>query len=260
MNMQGRHANTICIICGKGFYKKPSRPDSRCCSKECKDIYFLKKGQFRLEAYCKINNINVKDFIKKIDKMHNEEMKSIFQISEELGIVRITLMRICKKYGIKTRSISEDNKRRYAKMTDAQKKEQVKNANIGIRNKFKDPLWKENQIRKIHEAQNFIRSKPELLFEKLINEKGYFPIAQYSKDLAGFILDFAFPDIKLAIEIDGEYWHNLENTKKKDRRRNYYLEVKKGWEVIHITSNAFMRNPEHYMWEVIQTIEVLKIA
>ena len=34
-------------------------------------------------------------------EMHNEEMKTIKQIAEELGIVRISLMRVCKKYGIK---------------------------------------------------------------------------------------------------------------------------------------------------------------
>ncbi len=249
----------ICPVCGKEFKARLNRGKRQVtCSKECGYKISYPKGNLNIIA--SKNGMTKKQFMELINKEHNINNLSIKEIAEKYEIVRITLMRWCKKYGIKTRSISEDNKRRYAKMTDAQKKEQVKNANIGIRNKFKDPLWKENQIRKIHEAQNFIRSKPELLFEKLINEKGYFPIAQYSKDLAGFILDFAFPDIKLAIEIDGEYWHNLENTKKKDRRRNYYLEVKKGWEVIHIPSNAFMRNPEHYMWEVIQTIEVLKIA
>ena len=74
------------------------------------------------------------------------------------------------------------------------------------------------------------------------------------------VLDFAFPEIKLAIEIDGEYWHNLEKTKSKDRRRNYFLGVKKGWEVIHIPAKDFTQHSEHYVWEVIQTIETLKIA
>ena len=60
--------------------------------------------------------------------MHNEEMKTIKQISEELGIVRISLMRVCKKYGIKTRTIAEDNYRRYETMTEEQKKEQTAKA------------------------------------------------------------------------------------------------------------------------------------
>lgn len=260
MNMDKRHSNEICIICGKGFYKRPSKPYCNCCSLECREQYFFNQGQFRLIPYCKSKGISVEDFLKQIDKMHNVEMKTIKQVSEELGIVRISIMRVCKKYGIKTRTISEDNHRRYANMTKEQMKAQTKKANEGIRELFKNPKWKEEQIKKVMEAQNFVRSAPELLFEKLMNENGYFPQVQYTDGMAGFALDFAFPEIKLAIEIDGEYWHNLEKTKIKDRRRNYFLGVKKGWEVIHIPAKDFTQHSEHYVWEVIQTIETLKIA
>ena len=260
MDMNKRHANEICIICGKGFYKRPSEPYCNCCSLECREQYFFNQGQFRLIPYCKSRNISVEDFLKQIDKMHNVEMKTMKQISDELGIVRISLMRVCKKYGIKTRTISEDNQRRYSTMTKEQKLEQVRSANIGIRKKFKDPIWKENQIRKVHEAQNYCTSAPERLFQKLINEMGYFPIAQYSEGMAGFMIDFAFPEIKLAIEIDGEYWHSLEKTIKKDRRKDYFLKVKKGWELIRIPAKDFVLHSEHYLWEVIQCIETLKIA
>ena len=92
----------------------------------------------------------------------------------------------------------------------------------------------------------------------MIKEKGYNPISQYGEGLAGFILDFAFPEIKLAVEIDGEYWHSLEKTKIKDRRRAYFLEVKKGWKVLHIPAKAFTKKPEPYLKEVIQ--EINKIA
>lgn len=260
MDMKGRHANAICVICGKGYYKHPSRPNTNCCSVECKHEFSYRNGKFSLIPYCKDKGISVDDFIKIIDRMHNKEMKTIKQISEELGIVRISLMRVCETYKIKTRTISEDNHRRYATMTDEQKKEQTVKANEGIRELFKNPQWKENQIQKVMEAQNFVRSAPELLFEKLLNEKGYFPEVQYTEGMAGFVLDFAFPDIKLAIEIDGEYWHSLPNAQKRDKCKNYYLGVKKGWELIRIPASDFTHNPDHYIWEVIQTIEILKVA
>ena len=130
----------------------------------------------------------------------------------------------------------------------------------GIRELFKNPQWKENQIKKVLEAQKFVRSKPELLFEKLLNENGYFPEVQYTEGMAGFVLDFAFPEIKLAIEIDGEYWHSLPNAQKRDRCKNYLLGVKKGWELIRIPASDFTNNSDHYIWEVIQTIETLKVA
>lgn len=260
MDMHKRHANAICIICGKGYYKHPSNLTSRCCSTDCKEEYRFRNGDFSLVPYCKSKNMSIEEFLKKIDVMHNQEMKTIKQISEELGIVRISLMRVCKKYGIKTRTISEDNKRRYATMTEEQIKGQTRKANEGIRELFKDPKWKEEQVKKVLEAQNFHRSKPELLFEQLLNENGYFPEVQYTEGMAGFVLDFAFPEIKLAIEIDGEYWHSLLKTIKRDKRKNYYLGVKKGWELIRIPASDFTNNSEHYLWEVIQTIETLKVA
>lgn len=260
MDMHKRHANEICIICRKGFYKRPSKPYEKCCSIRCREQFFFNQGQFRLIPYCKSKGISVGEFIKKIDKMHNTDMKTIKQISEELGIVRISLMRVCKKYGIKTRTVSEDNHRRYANMSEEQKKEQTKKANEGIRELFKDPQWKEQQIEKVMTAQYMKPSRPENLFYEKITEMGYYPERQYRKEMSGFVLDFAFPEIKLAIEIDGEYWHNLEKTKAKDRRKNYFLGVKKGWEVIHIPAKDFTQHSEHYVWEVIQTVETLKIA
>lgn len=258
MDMRGRHANAICVICGKGFYKKPSQHNSKCCSFECREQQFFNEGGFRLVPYCKNKGISVEEFLNQLDRMHNIEMKPIKQISEELGIVRISIMRVCKKYGIKTRSISEDNNRRYSTMTEEQKKMQTEKAQEEIRELFKDPKWKEKQIKKVLSAQENIVSYPEKLFEKMIKEKGYNPISQYGEGLAGFILDFAFPNIKLAVEIDGEYWHGLEKTKIKDRRRAYFLEVKKGWKVLHIPAKAFTKNPEPYLKEVIQ--EINKIA
>lgn len=123
MDMKWRRSNAICIICGKGFYKRPSKNNCNCCSKECKEQKYFNQGKFVLIPYCKSKNISVDDFLKQIDRMHN-----------------------------------------------------------------------------------------------------------------------------------------LEKTKKKDRRKNYFLGVKKGWEVIHIPAKSFTKSPEHYLWEVIQTIEVLKVA
>lgn len=257
--MREKEPLLICPICGKEYKAKKYRNKRQVvCSRKCGYSLLYPKGT--LEYISKQNGMTEKQFMDLIDKEHNQNNLTIKAISEKYGIVRITLMRWCKKYGIKTRTISEDNHRRYAGMTKEQIKAQTKKANEGIRELFKNPKWKEEQIKKVMEAQNYVRSAPELLFEKLINENGYFPIAQYSEGMAGFMIDFAFPEIKLAIEIDGEYWHNLEKTKIKDRRRNYFLGVKKGWEVIHIPAKDFTQHSEHYVWEVIQAIETLKVA
>ena len=249
-----------CPVCGK-YYKARKGKNGKIqqtCSKECGYKNLHKQGT--LSYFASKNNMTEKQFMDLIDKEHNENLMTIKNIAEKYGIVRISLMRWCKKYGVKTRTISEDNYRRYSTMTEEQIKEQTKKANEGIRELFKDPQWKEQQIEKVMTAQDMKPSRPENLFYEKITEMGYYPERQYRKDMGGFALDFAFPEIKLAIEIDGEYWHNLEKTKVKDRRRNYYLGVKKGWEVIHIPAKDFTQHSEHYVWEVIQTIETLKIA
>ena len=248
-----------CPICG-ALYKAKSKNGKRqqTCSRECNYKYLYKTGT--IDYFATKNKCSVSDFIKLIDKEHNEEMRTIKEIAERYGIVRITLTRWCKKYGVRTRTISEDNHRRYAKMREEEKKAQTLKANNEIRELFKNPQWKEEQIKKVMAAQDMKPSKQEALFFEKILEKGYCPIRQYSDGLAGFVLDFAFPEIKLAIEIDGEYWHSLENVKKKDRRRSYFLEVKNNWQVIHIPARDFEKNPEHYIWEVIQAIECVSVA
>jgi very-short-patch-repair endonuclease/transposase-like protein len=248
-----------CPVCKK-YFKARSFHGKRqiVCSKECFSVYMSTTKS--LKQLAEELGTDIKGAMQIIDKEHNENKMTIKAIAEKYGVVRISLMRWCKKYGVKTRTISEDNYRRYSTMTEEQIKEQTRKANEGIRELFKDPQWKEQQIEKVMTAQDMKPSRPENLFYEKITEMGYYPERQYRKDMGGFALDFAFPDIKLAIEIDGEYWHNLEKTKVKDRRRNYFLGVKKGWEVIHIPAKDFTQHSEHYVWEVIQTIETLKIA
>jgi very-short-patch-repair endonuclease/predicted nucleic acid-binding Zn ribbon protein len=50
-----------------------------------------------------------------------------------------------------------------------------------------------------------------------------------------YFLDFAIPDLKIAIECDGEQWHN-SNTILKDKKRQEYIE-KLGWQFLRFTGN-----------------------
>jgi very-short-patch-repair endonuclease len=48
---------------------------------------------------------------------------------------------------------------------------------------------------------------------------------------SSFILDFAFPKEKIAIEADGEPWHSSPEARGRDSFKNYILN-KKGWKVL----------------------------
>lgn len=51
---------------------------------------------------------------------------------------------------------------------------------------------------------------------------------QLNYDVDFFEIDIAFPEIKLAVEIDGWDYHNTSSQRLKDKNRQAYLEAK-GW-------------------------------
>ena len=50
---------------------------------------------------------------------------------------------------------------------------------------------------------------------------------------SGFIIDFVLLKGKIAIEVDGAYWHSSKEAKKRDRFKDYQLK-REGWKVIRI--------------------------
>ena len=57
-------------------------------------------------------------------------------------------------------------------------------------------------------------------------------VFQYSTR-TGFVIDFAIPKKKIAIEVDGFKWHSSKEAMKKDRFKNYMLK-REGWLVLRI--------------------------
>ena len=56
-----------------------------------------------------------------------------------------------------------------------------------------------------------------------------------------YIVDVAFPDRKLAIELDGEPFHSSPKAKKRDYHKNLVLE-NMGWEVIRFKGQEIMND------------------
>lgn len=46
-----------------------------------------------------------------------------------------------------------------------------------------------------------------------------------------FLCDFAIPSMKIIIECDGDYWHNREDIKNRDKAKNAYI-TKCGWKML----------------------------
>lgn len=249
------HSNAICAFCGKPFWSKGS--SNLCCSEECGKRYSHKRG---IQSYWKCieeerNIPSLKDWI---NNEHNIKMRTILDISNDLNVTRITIMRWCKMWGVKTRTVSEDNYRRYANMSAEDKNIQTEAAHKQIRILFKNDKWKNNQIKKVLGAQNFNESKPELAIRQSLIDHGYGDfIPQYQ--LGSFFVDIAFPDIKLAIEIDGEYWHSLPKVVSRDKRKNSYIQDSCGWDLVRVPATPCVKDTENMTWYLIQCIEASKL-
>lgn len=58
-----------------------------------------------------------------------------------------------------------------------------------------------------------------------------------------YVVDFAFPHARLAVECDGSYWHSLPGKPAKDRKKDGYLR-KEGWTVLRLTEDDIHASPE----------------
>jgi len=71
-------------------------------------------------------------------------------------------------------------------------------------------------------------------------------------------VDFAFPDKKLVIEVDGAYKRNAEGMKKLFNRRRVC--ESEGWRVENYTAEEIYENPEKYAWRIAYILKGMKIV
>ncbi len=241
---------TICPVCSKVFNKKPTSK-SIVCSQECKQVRLHKLGKW---VYWKCieeeHGINLESWLK--EKYLNEQW-TILKVANYFNCARTTVTDWLKMYGMRPRSIQEDNARRYSLMTNDQKKAQVLAANNGIRKLFKDEDWKTEQIARVRNAQDFTESMPERMFRDALTEYGFSGwVHQYK--FRWWSIDFAFPKLKIAIEIDGSYWHSSEAQKNKDARKDKFL-TERGWKVIHFLADNMTEDVFGFIDEIKALIE-----
>jgi len=64
-------------------------------------------------------------------------------------------------------------------------------------------------------------------------------------------VDIAFPDQKLVVECDGDYWHQLARKKLRDEELNKYIDEIR-WKILHFHEHEILRSPS----ECVDKIEV----
>ena len=83
------------------------------------------------------------------------------------------------------------------------------------------------------------------LYQLVMNMK--LPLAFYAQYEAGpgqqYILDGAFPQVKLGLEADGEVWHTAPNKVNSDRNRDISL-ARQGWTILRFTDKQIEKQPQ----------------
>jgi very-short-patch-repair endonuclease len=107
--------------------------------------------------------------------------------------------------------------------------------------KGKEPKGKDEDA-KVENKQIFL-TKPEQKLYKIIQGLNL-PLrlfAQYEQSVPGvqnaYLLDFAFPEILLDLEADGDFWHSDPESLQKDKERDLKL-ASLGWTVVRLRESA----------------------
>lgn len=116
----------------------------------------------------------------------------------------------------------------------------LKGYNAGHKNYVKD--LKKRREYALLGRQALDRSKEPTNIEKIVYdylEKKGIVFEKQKLINKRFLVDAYIPSLNLIIEADGEYWHNLDKIKRKDKAENAYLK-KCGFDLIRLKESAIM--------------------
>ncbi|MCX6767435.1 MAG: DUF559 domain-containing protein [Candidatus Micrarchaeota archaeon] len=135
------------------------------------------------------------------------ERRSIATLAKEFGIHKKTLLRYMREFGMRPMTKSE------ASLGKPKSASHRKNIILSISKRL---IGKDTSIERLIEE--------ELAAREIGHYKQY-PVASIC------VADKAFPDEKIAVFCDGDYWHSLPKWKERDKRINQQLR-KRGWTVL----------------------------
>lgn len=88
--------------------------------------------------------------------------------------------------------------------------------------------------------KRFSFTKPERTFYEALDKRKITYIPQYLLNNK-FVVDAYLPDLNTLIQVDGDYWHNLERVQKKDKSFNAYAK-KCGFKVARFWEHEIYKN------------------
>ena len=115
--------------------------------------------------------------------------------------------------------------------------------------------YTEQRARKSAMAKSNIRrsTRAEAALWSYLNQwkTGYRAARQYN--IRGFLVDFAFPALKVVVEVDGGY-HFTTHQQAEDSRRQSVIESS-GWQVIRFTNDQVMTETRMVMQNLLELLD-----
>lgn len=158
--------------------------------------------------------------------------KSENAIANKYGVSRNVIRLRLEEKGVHIRSQSEAEALKWSQMDVKQRENQVRAAHEAAAGRT--ATREERVKRAIARMETPHFSSFEKRFLRVFQNKGIRVIPEYAFDI--YNIDFALPEIKLAVEIDGGGWHDSKPKSRFDRGKEV-LFAKRGWSYIRFQIN-----------------------
>jgi very-short-patch-repair endonuclease len=210
-----------CIICGNVFHTTPSHSIGRkCCSVKCKAIF--QKGK-KTWNYGLTKETDKR--VARISKLESITIKKQFK-NGRASPKGMTGKKHTAKHilWLKTRFGGKNNPF-YGKRHSKNTKQKIRMSVI------------RNETLK---NKRYSFTRPEIALYSAMESKGIDFIKQYVLNNK-FAVDAYIPKSNTLIQVDGNYWHNLDRVKKKDKSFNAYAK-KCGYRVVRLWEKDIYEN------------------
>jgi len=234
--MKGIYKN--CLRCGNKFYNEPAE-NKKFCSNSCWTSYRKEQGLLTGDKNPAFNailhnikcncgcGINLKSYHERNTgyvALHNPAKKIATSINAKKAIKK-TQDILFERYGVRNPS-------------------QVKGAM-----KKRENTWiKKYGVNNIGALVPKKATSIELKIHSLLISMGMSPLPQYK--IYGWTIDFAFPENKIAIECDGDYWHSKSNVIERDNRKDSDL-LNNGWSVLRLSESLINSDIEKCKYKIL---------
>lgn len=231
-----------------------------CCNKILKYDKRIKKRKFcNIQCACFYNNTKnpskySNDIKNKIRDLYVNKGIGCRMISKELNIPNGFIYNFLTKNNLtrnhkESSEIKKKNKKWYDYSVKYEQRKKISENMKKAHAEGRHPGWSFMNVKKR-------RSYPEGYIFKVLKNAGFFKkyTIEEKFPFSKYFLDFAFIDIKLDLEVDGEQHYITKEAIEHDKRRNEYVKSK-GWAVYRICWSNFLKNKKEEIKELFDFIE-----